>query len=385
MKKIIFRKLLLDCFLFFLLSLISLSIIIWVFQAVNYLDIIIDDGKDYKIYLSYSVLNLPKILSKIFPFAIFFSFIYVISNYELRNELVIFWNIGVNKLSLYNFLFLSSVLITVIQITLTSIIVPKSLDYARTILRNSNVNFFDNFVKTKNFNDLIKGLTIYIEDKDEKNNLKNIFLKKQNSKKQNQNNGFQITFAKKGYFQDNLNSQTLVLINGQTISFINNNITIFNFSKTNYSLTNLESNTILLTKIQENSTYDLIKCIIFHIQKKKNNLLKENSKISNCSVSNLNNIYSELYKRLIIPLYIPALIAISLGLILSSKESSNYNRLRTVIFLMGFCLIIFSETTLRFINQSLIHNITISSIPIVLIVLNYLFIFFKFRNSKIKK
>ena len=376
----LFRKLLIDCLLFFTIVLFSLSIIIWVFQAVNYLDIIIEDGRDYLIYLYFTFLNLPKIISKIFPFAIFFSFIYVISNYELRNELVIFWNIGVNKLSLYNFLFLSSVLITVIQITLTSIIVPKSLDYARTILRNSNVNFFDNFVKTKNFNDLIKGLTIYIEDKDEKNNLKNIFLKKQN-----QNNGFQITFAKKGYFQDNLNSQTLVLINGQTISFINNNITIFNFSKTNYSLTNLESNTILLTKIQENSTYDLIKCIIFHIQKKKNNLLKENSKISNCSVSNLNNIYSELYKRLIIPLYIPALIAISLGLILSSKESSNYNRLRTVIFLMGFCLIIFSETTIRFINQSLTHNIKISLIPIVLIVLNYLFIFFKFRNNTIKR
>ena len=376
----LFRKLLTDCILFFTIVLFSLSIIIWVFQAVNYLDIIIEDGRDYLIYLYFTLLNLPKIISKIFPFAIFFSFIYVISNYELRNELVIYWNIGVNKLSLYNFLFLSSVLITVIQITLTSIIVPKSQDYARTILRNSNVNFFDNFVKTKKFNDLIKGLTIYIEDKDEKNNLKNIFLKKQN-----QNNGFQITFAKKGYFQDNLNSQTLVLINGQTISFINNNITIFNFSKTNYSLTNLESNTILVTKIQENSTYELIKCIIFLIQKKKNNLLKENFKISNCSVSNLNNIYSELYKRLIIPLYIPVLIAISLGLILSSKESSNYNRLRTVIFLMGFCLIIFSEITLRFINRSLIHNITISLIPIVLIVLNYLFIFFKFRNNKIKK
>ena len=220
----LFRKLLTDCILFFTIVLFSLSIIIWVFQAVNYLDIIIEDGRDYLIYLYFTLLNLPKIISKIFPFAIFFSFIYVISNYELRNELVIYWNIGVNKLSLYNFLFLSSVLITVIQITLTSIIVPKSQDYARTILRNSNVNFFDNFVKTKKFNDLIKGLTIYIEDKDEKNNLKNIFLKKQN-----QNNGFQITFAKKGYFQDNLNSQTLVLINGQTISFINNNITIFNF------------------------------------------------------------------------------------------------------------------------------------------------------------
>ena len=152
----LFRKLLIDCLLFFTIVLFSLSIIIWVFQAVNYLDIIIEDGRDYLIYLYFTLLNLPKIISKIFPFAIFFSFIYVISKYELRNELVIFWNIGVNKLSLYNFLFLSSVLITVVQITLASIIVPKSQEYARTILRNSDVNFIGNFLKTKNFNDIIK-------------------------------------------------------------------------------------------------------------------------------------------------------------------------------------------------------------------------------------
>ena len=53
MKKIIYRKFLSDCLIFFLISLISTSIIIWVFQAVNYLDIIIDDGRGYDIYLKY--------------------------------------------------------------------------------------------------------------------------------------------------------------------------------------------------------------------------------------------------------------------------------------------------------------------------------------------
>lgn len=376
----LFRKLLIDCLIFFTIVLFSLSIIIWVFQAVNYLDIILEEGRDHLIYIYFAILNLPKIISKVFPFAIFFSFVYVISKYELKNELIIFWNIGVNKLSLYNFLFLSSVLIMIFQITLTSIIVPKSQEYARTILRNSSVNFIGNFLKTKKFNDIIKGLTIYIEDKDNKNNLKNIFLKKQN-----QNNNFQITYAKKGYLQDNLTSKTLILYEGQTISFVNNKTTKFNFSKTNYSLENLETNTIIVTKTQENSTYNLIRCVLFHIQKKNDEFLKKNFKVANCSQSNLNNIYSEIYKRIIIPLYIPVLIAISLGLILSSKESSNYYKLRAMIFLMGFFLIIFSETTIRFINQSLINNIIISLIPIVLIILNYSYLFFKFRNNSIKK
>ena len=68
MKKILFRKILLDCLLFFFISLISTSIIIWVFQAVNFLDIIVEDGRDFIVYLSYSILNFPKIISKIIPF-----------------------------------------------------------------------------------------------------------------------------------------------------------------------------------------------------------------------------------------------------------------------------------------------------------------------------
>ena len=81
MKKIIFRKLLSDCLFFFIISLISTSVIIWIFQAVNFLDIIVEDGRDYLIYLNYSLLNFPKIISKIIPFTIFFIFFYILNKY----------------------------------------------------------------------------------------------------------------------------------------------------------------------------------------------------------------------------------------------------------------------------------------------------------------
>ena len=107
MKKILFRKLLSDCVVFFLIALVSTSIIIWIFQAVNFLDIIVEDGRDYTVYVNYSLLSFPKIISKIMPFAIFFSFYYVIDKYEINNELMIFWNFGVEKIQLANFLIFS--------------------------------------------------------------------------------------------------------------------------------------------------------------------------------------------------------------------------------------------------------------------------------------
>ena len=88
MKKILFRNCS-DYMSFFFVALISSSIIIWVFQAVNFLDIMIEDGRDLT-YIKYSLLNFPKIVSRLFPFVLFFSLFYVTIKHEFNNELLIF-------------------------------------------------------------------------------------------------------------------------------------------------------------------------------------------------------------------------------------------------------------------------------------------------------
>ena len=105
MKKLLFRKLLFDCVKFFLISLISASVIVWVFQAVNFLDIMIEDGRDHLVYIKYTLLNFPKTLNNLIPFALFFSFSYVFAKYELNNELLVFWTYGINKIQIVNFFF----------------------------------------------------------------------------------------------------------------------------------------------------------------------------------------------------------------------------------------------------------------------------------------
>ena len=192
MKKILFRKLLFDCLFFFLITLFSTGIIIWVFQAVNFLDIIIEDGRNYLVYLNFSILNFPKVISKLVPFILFFSFLYVISKYEIKNELIIFWNFGINKIELINFFIKFSFLVMLFQILLTTTIVPKSQDLARSFLRASSYDYLENFIKPRIFNDAIKGLTIYSNSKDKFGNLKEIYLKK------GYGNNIQINFAKEG-------------------------------------------------------------------------------------------------------------------------------------------------------------------------------------------
>ena len=375
MKKILFRKLLLDCLIFFLITLFSSGVIIWVFQAVNFLDIIVEDGRNYLVYLNFSLLNFPKVISKLVPFVLFFSFLYVIGKYELKNELIIFWNFGVNKIDLINFFIKFSFLIMLIQIFLTAVIVPKSQDLARSFLRTSSINYLENFVKPRIFNDAVKGLTIYSNSKDELGNLKEIYLKKGSG------NNFQITFAKEGKFKQIGKNQFLELNFGETISVINDKITNFKFKKTDFNLSNFEDNTTTYKKTQEVATLDLIKC--YH-NLMKFNILKvdKNFEVENCRQDNIDNIIKELYKRIIIPLYIPVLILISLLLLLKSKENINYPRYRILIFLIGFGAIIISEMTIRLINVDFIKNLKFFIIPIILVISLYLNYLIKFRSRK---
>ena len=359
MKKIIFRKLLLDCLTFFFLALFGISTIIWVFQAVNFLDIMIEDGRNYNVYFSYTLLNFPKIISRILPFAVFFSFSYTFLKYEASNELIIFWNHGINKLQVINFFFWVSITIMLVQIILVSIIVPKTQEIARSKLRSSNVDYFEGLIKPKKFNDTIKGLTIYAEDKDKNDEFKNIYIKKNNSV-----TGFQITFAKKGIFELKGNNRILVLYDGQTLNQNGKNITNFNFSKSDFGLSNMDSHLVTHKKLQELTTITLINCLQFILKIKKN-------EIKNCYKDNPRNIYKELFKRLINPFYLPVLILISLFLILNSKENIRYNKNKYLIFFAGFILIILSESSLGYITDNIIKNISILIFPLILTLLIY--------------
>jgi len=380
MKKILFRKLLSDCLSFFFITLFSASIIIWVFQAVNFLDIMIEDGRDYLVYINYSLLNFPKIVSRVLPFVFFFSFFYVITKYELNNELIIFWNFGVNKFEFFNFFFKFSILLVIFQIMIVAVIVPKAQDTARSFLRSSSVNILENFIKEKKFNDTIKGVTIYSDSKSDDGSLNNIYLKKQNTKQ-----NFQITYAKKGILKKINNNQILELFNGETISVINNRTTRFKFSKSDFNFQNLETNTTTYIKTQEVRTDKLFKC---YLRLEKISLFNINTNdiiITNCLPANLNNVLKELYKRTIVPFYLSILMMVLLFLTLKSKENINYLRYRILIFLFGIITLIGSEMTLKFITNNLIYNLMIIAIPLFLVIFLYSIFFTYLVIEKQKK
>ena len=125
-----------------------------------------------------------------------------------------------------------------------------------------------------------------------------MYLKKEINK-----NEFKITYARKGFFKKINDVPILVLLDGTTISGSDDEITNFSFSKSDFSLKNIETNTTTYPKNQEISSLKLIKCIKNLKNLKNNTFDNEIKKIENCNIQNIEKLFKEFYKRFIIPIY----------------------------------------------------------------------------------
>ena len=373
MKKILFQKFIKDTLKLFITISFVLGLIVWVIQAVNFLDFVTEDGHSLYVYFSYSALNFPKIIHRILPFVFFISLFYQILKYESKNELLIFWTNGVKKIQFINVVIFYSLLVTIFQVFLGSFISPYSQNEARTFIRTSNVDFFPALIKEGKFIDTVSGLTIFIESKDESGDYYNIFLKDLFTKKTNNEqveDDFQIIYAKSGRLIDSDNNRYFELYNGEMINKENKKITNLSFDKINFNLSKYTSKSTTYPKIQEVPSEDIIKCLYLNYKNKIGDF--DDSKFLQCKIESMKAIKQEFLKRFYKPLYIPLLSLISCLLILKSKENDDFDKYKIFLFLIIFFVIVISELSLRFSTSGQIGLYFFLILPLLTFITIYL-------------
>ena len=90
MKKTIYKYFFYEFLRYFTISLFALAVVVWTIQAVNYLDLITDDGHAFTVYFGYSILSLSKVITKLFPFCFLVAAVLTIIKLEKDNELMVF-------------------------------------------------------------------------------------------------------------------------------------------------------------------------------------------------------------------------------------------------------------------------------------------------------
>ena len=149
MRNTIYRYFFKEFISVFALTLISISIIIWIVQAVNYLDFVTEDGHSFRVYFTFSILTIPKVLNRLIPLVFLISLLVTILQFEKNNELLILWTSGLNKIKIVNLAFKISILITLFQFFLSLVVSHSSLNLGRSILKSSSVSLFPSLVKEK--------------------------------------------------------------------------------------------------------------------------------------------------------------------------------------------------------------------------------------------
>ena len=250
----------------FIIILFAFTAIAWTVRAVNFLDLIVDDGHSLITYLFFSLLNITSIITKFIPLSFLIALIISIIKFQRQNEMIILWTSGVNKLQVVNLFILISIIVTFAQLIFAIYITPTTLFKSRDIIKSSTYSSLDNVIRSNNFNDTFKDLVIFFENRTEEDVLENIFIKDYKSyignlvnKKEDSNNTTII--AKRG-FVDKQNSKKLILFNGVIQSQDKaNKIETINFKKTEIILDNLSNRSIVIPKIQETPTLDLVNCL----------------------------------------------------------------------------------------------------------------------------
>tara|TARA_B110000438_G_scaffold303482_1_gene365173 strand:- start:2175 stop:3305 length:1131 start_codon:yes stop_codon:yes gene_type:complete len=374
MKNRVYKYIFSEFIRYFMVVIFAVTAIIWTIQAVNFLDLVTEDGHAFFIYLYYSFLTLPKIITKLIPFTFLIASMLTILKLEKDNELIILWTSGLNKINIVNLIFRISLLVMLVQITMSSLITPTTLNYSRNLIKNSELQFVPSLLKEKRFNDTVEGLTIFVNSRSVDGIYEDIFIRDEGTTLTNVSGGegSSTIFAKSGYVSSD--EKSLVLQNGNIQRDVKDGtISIIKFKKTSIYLSGLSTKTTSEPKIQETSTLHLIKC-----------LDGNDTEIQNCNRTNdfQKDVKIEMNKRFGMPMYIP-LISLIVCFILSSRKDkriSAYNKY--IFFILGFIILVASEITVRYSGLSLNNLLTYYLFPVSFVPITYFFLMrtFKYEN-----
>lgn len=310
-----------------------LIFLIWFSRASSFVGYITENGVEISKFLNLFILILPWLLMIIIPISIFSGTILGINQLKNSNEITILKNSGLTKIQICKPIIFLAIICSLICYFIAFYLMPYSnrlLREARSAINNnySNISF-----KSQTF-ETFKNLTIYSKNRDENNNLLEIFLHDQRSEE------FSLTItAQNGKIVIQNNSAFLQMNQGtvQKFNYQNRNSEIMKFDSYVFNLS--ESSKLKLNnknKVNEYYFHELI------------------HPAEGLSTFDYQKIKTEIHERLVDPLLSLVLTLIALSIILKGEYKRNNN------------------------SNNIFYAITTSSIYFVLNIISYSFI--KYSN-----
>ena len=159
----------------FFIILFGLTMIAWTVKAVNFLDLIVDNGYSTLLYFQYSFLNIFGVLPRFIPLSFLLALIVFILKQIQENEFIILWTSGVEKIRIINLFFLLSIFILFLHLLFSTFLTPLALNKSRLLINKDGLSSFFPTLRVQQFNDSFTGFTFFVQKRTE-NKIEKVFI-----------------------------------------------------------------------------------------------------------------------------------------------------------------------------------------------------------------
>lgn len=159
----------------FIVSL-SLASIIWLTQSLRFVDLIVNRGLSVGTFLYLSTLLLPAVFGVILPIAVFCSALFSYNRLIMDSELVVLRSAGLSRMQLAMPPLLLAGIVTLIGYVISLYLLPVSYREFKDLQSFIRDHYGSVLLQEEVFNTPMKGLTVFIRDRESNGTLRGIFV-----------------------------------------------------------------------------------------------------------------------------------------------------------------------------------------------------------------
>jgi lipopolysaccharide export system permease protein len=160
----------------FLVSLTTLTGIIWVTGALKEISLLTAKGQTILVFLTITGLSLPFLTAAIAPIALFGSILYCLNRLNSDSELIVMSASGASPALLLRPFVALSTLVLAGLLALHAVVIPHSFNLVDEMTKRVHADFISNFARPGAFNQLESGFIFHYRERGRDGSLRGVFI-----------------------------------------------------------------------------------------------------------------------------------------------------------------------------------------------------------------
>ena len=160
----------------FLAVVSTLTVMVWLTQALRRIDLLASQGQTIVMFASIVALTLPTFLMVTAPFALFLAVLYTLNRFNGDSELIVMSAAGVSPWQVFGPLFCLALAVALLSGSIATYFAPMSMRALRDQIARVNADIVTNVAQPGRFTAIERGLTFHIRDRTAGGTLHGIFI-----------------------------------------------------------------------------------------------------------------------------------------------------------------------------------------------------------------